>query len=248
MAKILILDTETTGFDGQAIEIAYTEILYPTLMPIKTVDLFFKPTIPINFGAMATHHILESELEDKPIVGEKLYQEQINYIDSFDYVVGHNCDFDCRVLNITKPKRIDTLALSRYLLPDIDSHSQSALMYYFFEDKAWVREKIRNAHNAACDVGNCLLVLSKLLNLIEDKHAYPEEEYTPVADIEGLYKFSEFARIPTKMHFGKHKDKTYLEVAKTDPGYFDWWRNKSDTKPDEYQMKAIIKAMEDRRK
>jgi exodeoxyribonuclease X len=119
-------------------------------------------------------------------------------------------------------------------------------MYYFFGDEA--RDKIRNAHNALCDVENCLLILDKLLRLISDKHDYPEEEQSVYDNIEDLYNFSEHARIPTTMHFGKHYGKTYLEVAKTDPGYFTWWETKSDTPPDVYQQKAIKLAFLDKRK
>ena len=64
--------------------------------------------------------------------------------------------------------------------------------------------------------------------------------------IEDLWEFSEECRVPEKMTFGKYKGKTYIEVAKTDSGYFDWMLNKSDINPDEYVRKAISEAMKRR--
>ena len=244
MTKIAIIDTETAKLEGEVIELAYIEINYPQLVPLERTDLFFKPVGEIDYGAMAVHNIIPSELIGCDVTGGDLYKKQVEYLETFDYVIGHNVDYDYKVLSLTKPKKICTLAMARKLIPDT-AHGQNALMYYFFEDKKWVREKVKNAHNALCDVGNCLLIFSKLLELAEQKHYVPDEEISYIP-IEELYEFAEFCRIPDKLHFGKHKGKTYLEVAKTDPGYFDWWRNKSDTKPDEYQMKAILNAMANR--
>jgi len=246
--KILILDTETTGNTekAQPIEIAFIEIEYPSLNVIRKVDLFFKPSEPISFGAKATHHILESDLIDKPDLTSDIYSSLIEDIYSADYIIAHNVDYDWGIIGKPDIKRIDTLAIARKLLPDLDSKSQSALMYYFFGDEA--RDKIKNAHNALCDVENCLLILRKLTEIISDRHDYPNEEISIYNNIEELYNFSEYARIPDKMTFGKHKDKTYLEVARADPGYFDWIRYKSDIKPDKYMLKAIEDALANRRK
>ena len=243
--RVLVIDSETTGFnDPQAIEIAFILTNYPELANLAEREIRFRPTKPIDFGAKAVCHILESELKDEPEWGGEYYTSTVEYINSSDYLIGQNIDFDWRVLGSDiRPKRICTLAIARKLLPELDSHSQSALMYYFFGDAA--KPMIKDAHNALCDVQNCILVLRELLKCYINSPLAVSEKQN-INTIEDLWLFSEWCRIPDKMTFGKHKGKTYLEVAKTDPGYFSWWQNKSDTKPDEYQLKAIENAMRSR--
>lgn len=241
MANIKIIDCETTGHtEPQHIEIAFLQIEYPSLKVINEYDIYLRPTKPIEFGAKATHHILDSDLVDCFSYGSPIADETIKTVNQTDYFIGHNVDYDWRVLGSPDVKRIDTLAIARKLLPKLDSKSQSALMYYFFGDEA--REMIKDAHNALCDVKNCLLVLTKLISLAEEVY----DDYYAFHDIEELYMFSEFCRVPDTMHFGKWRGETYLTVAQKYPGYFDWWRNKSDTPPDFYQEKAIKAAFEEK--
>lgn len=233
MIKIHVIDTETTGLVEpiQPTEVAYIEIAFPSLEILGRFDNFYKPTKPIEYGAKATAHILGSDLVNCAEVNSPVFDEEVRVIREADYIIGHNCDYDWKVLGSPDVKRIDTKALASKLVKNIDSYSQSALLYYFFGDSA--REMVRNAHNALCDVENCLKLLEKLLE------EYEKQYDEPLNTIEDLWEFSEYCRIPEKMTFGKHKGKTYTEVCKEDYSYFLWWCTKSDTKPDEYQLKAI---------
>lgn len=227
----LIIDCESTGFnEPKATEVAYFVVDFPALNILETFEQRVNPGKPIELGAIVVTHILEEDIKDCPSVDTLKLPEA-------SYWIAHNCDYDWNVLGKPDVKRIDTLALSRWLHPELDSHTQGAMLYYYMGPASI--PLLKKAHSALCDITNLRDVLQFLLNDLQDlKNLYPKT-------LEELWEISELARIPIKMTFGKHRGKTYLEVAKTDPSYFTWWETKSDTKPDEYQQQAIINAMKE---
>jgi exodeoxyribonuclease X len=229
MSKILIGDTETTGLIEpiQPIELAWLEIDYPSLVPLETFNMKYKPSKPIELGALCTSHILLSELEGYPS------WETCKLPEDTEYIIGHNIDYDWKVLGSPDVKRIDTKALSSYMFPNLDSHRQSSMLYHFMGDAA--KPLLKEAHNALCDVENCLRLLAYLVDHIKTEYM---ENVNPKT-IEALYELSETARIPTKLHFGKFKGQPYGAL---DIGYIKWWMYTSDNPPDMYQMKAIRNA------
>jgi exodeoxyribonuclease X len=60
----IIVDTETTDIkDPEVIEMAWVEIADVSFERVENIDCDrFKPTKPITLGAIATHHILPSDL------------------------------------------------------------------------------------------------------------------------------------------------------------------------------------------
>lgn len=238
--KILIADSETTGLIEpiQPIEIAALEIEFPTLSTKVRWQQRYKPTKPVEYGALATSHILPEELESEPSITECRFGEYIE--ENVEYLIGHNIDYDWKVFGSPNVKRICTKALSSWLFPDVDSKSQSAMLYFFMGAKA--KPLLKEAHNAMCDIENNKRLLGFILDSILTLKGID------VQTIGQLYELSELARIPTKMGFGKHRGMTFVEVAKNDPGWFVWWQTKSDTKPNEYEMKAIQLALNEVRK
>lgn len=226
--KIVILDTETTGkTDPEPIEVAYLEIDYPSLETLVQYKRRFKPSKEIELGAMATHHIIPEDLEDcAPSGSFKLVDLEV------DYLIGHNIDYDWNVLGSPEIKRIDTLALARKYLPHLDSHTQSALLYFIL-DKKQAREMLKNAHSALADVLVCKIILTYLLKIINEAH---DSEENPT--IEELWKLSENARIPTIMPFGKHKG---VEITELPLDYVRWCLRQVDFDP--YLVKALKKRL-----
>lgn len=253
--NIYIADTETARLNELAIEVAYARVtslgieekIHPDdsivecSVYLETEDPVcerFKPTLPISLSAMAVHKITHKDLEDKPLIFEKEYKDFIKPLETANYVIGHNIKYDVDVLALGEDvKQICTLAMARKLLPDLDSHSQSVLLLHILGEEEGIRA-IENAHSALQDILNVKIVLVYLL-----EQAYIDFGIRfSTSDLSELYNFSEFCKIPDKIHFGKHKGLTYLEVYKTDPGYFFWWEYKSDTPPDKYQQYAINQA------
>lgn len=216
-----IFDTETTGTEQpDLIEAAWLQVQDPVnLQIISQFEQRYKPRHPNTLGALAVHHIYDEELVDCPPCTE------FQFPSDAQYMIGHNIDYDWNVIGQPEAiKRICTLALSRLVLPELDSHNQSALMYYFFRLHA--RERLKNAHSALADVQNCRYILQKLLPLLP----------TPVSTWEQLWEVSEQARLPRVMPFGKHKGVPLNELPMD---YQDWLLRQDSM--DQYLKLAIQK-------
>ena len=201
MSKSIIFDTEATGIkEPVLIEAAWLELA--SIEPFTVTNPFvqrYNPGKPISLGALATHHIMDEELVDCPSASSFRLPDDVSYI------IGHNVDFDWEVIGKPEIKRICTLALARKLWPDVDSHTQSALLYYLERNSA--REQLRNAHSAIADVGICAVILDHICQQLN------------VKTVGDLYVESEKARIPTTMPFGKHKGEKISEI----PNYYKAW-------------------------
>lgn len=217
----LLLDTETTGFkDPQYIEVAYLPIYRNlTCESPKSFYQRYKPSKPIEFGALATHHIVMEDLLDCSPTGTFRLPLETQYL------IGHNIDYDWEVLGKPALKRICTLALARKAYPQLDSHSLGALMYALFGSGA--REKIKGAHSALNDIQMNFEVFCRLrkdLNFttLDEAHATSED-----------------ARIPTIMPFGKHKGMPIKDVPYN---YMTWCFKQADMDP--YVIVAFKRALQ----
>ncbi|NYT66564.1 DUF3820 family protein [Alcaligenaceae bacterium] len=215
----IIFDTETTGTnEPQIIEAAWLRLDSPmTLNVTEQFEQRYRPSERITLGALAVHHIYDEELIDCPSHTEFKLPANV------DYIIGHNVDYDWKVAGQPNVKRICTLALSRRLFPDADSHSQSAMLYLI--DRPNARNLLKAAHSALADVQNCRSLLAHLISLSG-----------PIADWEALWQLSEQARIPKVMTFGKHKG---MLIADVPADYKAWLLRQSDVDP---YLQAALKA------
>ncbi len=216
MINTIIFDTETTG-KNEPVLIEAAWIRLDSINPFSTSEEFnqrYNPLKPIELAALATHHILDEELVDCPNYTE------FNLPANTEYIIGHNIDYDWNIIGQPDIKRICTLALARRAWPTLDSHSQSAMLY--FVDRHNAREKLKNAHSALADVENCAFILEKIIAKLG------------VANLEDLYKISEQARIPTHMPFGKHKGVAISDIPRD---YKTWLLNQDNI--DQFVRKAL---------
>lgn len=223
----VILDTETTGTgdEDKIIEFAHTQMLAAprALTDFSEVNHFvfrYSCDRPISLGAMATHHIIDEDLKGFP--------QFIGWVPEalgIDYLVGHNIDFDWRMLGKPNVRRICTLALARSLWPEADSHSLGAMVYYLMLDKRAARDMVKGAHSAVADIRMILDVLLPeiQIKLLPRGATWPE-----------LWEISEAARIPKIMPFGKHKGVPLGDVPRD---YKRWLLNQPDVDP--YLAKAL---------
>jgi exodeoxyribonuclease X len=210
MINAIIFDTETTG-KNEAVLIEAAWIRLDSVNPFSLSDKFnqrYNPLKPIELGALATHHILDEELQGCPDYTEFTLPANT------EYIIGHNVDYDWNIIGQPDIKRICTVALSRRLWPELDSHNQSALLY--FVDRHNAREKLKNAHSALADVENCAFILEKIIAKLG------------VTTIGELWKISEQARIPTHMPFGKHKGVAIADIPRD---YKTWLLNQDNVDP-----------------
>jgi len=221
MSKAIIFDTETTGItEPEIIEAAWIEPMFiDHLTGDKIANQFhgrYKPSKPISLSAMSVHHIMDEDLEGC------LPSSSFSLPDDVDYLIGHNVDFDWAAAGKPDVKRICTLALSRYLWPELESHNQSVMIYFLERDHA--REFLEGkAHSALHDVQNCMIILEHIVSKLGDVDSWGT-----------LWKHSEIARVPTVMPFGKHKGSAIKDIPSD---YRRWLLNQPDIDP--YLIKAL---------
>lgn len=221
--EAIILDTETTGMvEPQVIELAWMAVDHPQSMNCtQSFHSFYKPSKPVELGALSTHNIIEEDYENAPPTSE------LKLPGGIKYMIGHNIDYDWGALGEPQCLRICTLALSRHIFPDIDAHNQTAMMYHLHDDKKWVREAVKQAHSALHDVDNCSFVLAGLIDELERRG-------TIIRSWRQLWELSEKARIPTKIGFGKHKGMLIKDLPRD---YVSWCLRQTDMDP--YFIKAL---------
>lgn len=199
-AIIRVIDTETTSFEGGVCELASVDIINGQIC--NPMSDFVKPPEPITVGAMAVHHITDAMVADAPPIGEVVGRYQ-----GASVYVAHNAAFDRPKLpQITAPW-ICTLKLARKLFPELENHSNQYLRYHFMLEVD-VPENL-HAHRALYD---CYVTAALLIRLNRDVKMT-------------IAQMREITALPSLLHtmrFGKHKGKTFEEIAATDQGWIRW--------------------------
>ena len=218
MPKAIIFDTETTGLDApEVIEAAWLELR--SLSPLIFGDSFeqrYQPSKPIGLAALATHHILDEELTNCPP------SDSFKLPKDTEYLIGHHVDYDWSVIGSPDIKRICTLNLARSVWPELESHSQGAILYFL--DRQNAKERLRNAHSAGADIRICATILE---HICKERH---------IDSLEVLWQKSEDARIPTHMPFGKHKG---IPIAEVPRDYARWLLDQPNVDP--FVRRAFLK-------
>ena len=220
----LILDTETHDLNGYPIEIAYAPCSFEQGVLVinqgEVFDEYFSCPEPIALGALATHHILETDIAEKPSFDTFKMPQGVQYL------IGHNIDYDIKAVQKCQPdftvKGICTLALCRMVWPELP-HTLSAMYYHVMDDLELARKHLRHAHNAKADIYFTGVILKTLV------------EQLGIKDMNSLFIMSESARIPKYITFGKHKGTAIKDL---DSGYVSWLLKQPDLDP--YLRKALV--------
>lgn len=217
----LLLDTETTGLhEPQVIEVAWIRSAdRGSIFASAAYNQRFRPSKPIEFGAMAIHHITDEDLINCPP------SDSFRLPDGVQYLIGHNIDYDWDAIGKPDVRRIDTLALSRMLWPEADSHKLTALLYML--DRPFAKEHAPGAHSAVADV----FMLRGLLSIILDYLGNP-------ATFEELWRRSEAARVPRTMPRGVHRGELIEDVP---ADYRRWMLSQPDLDP---YLRRALEAVE----
>lgn len=238
--KAIILDTETHKLHGEVIQLAYFGIDENSLSSREDKDsfsMYFRPSEAIDYSAMAIHHIIDQDLEMYPPSSKVFIPSDV------EYVIGHNIDYDIDAIyrsmatgndDLMKLKKIDTLAIIRYLNPEWSSHKLVVCCYRLATESkvtskvSWVQSIARQSHNAMMDCYLTEILLEYIVNSLN------------LQSIEELYQASEHARIPTHIFYGPHKGKAIKDLFNED---ISWLQYKSK---DPYLLRALNIEMEER--
>ncbi len=103
--KILVFDTETTGFidkknpslEVQPHIIQFAGILWElhngVYKELERKDILIHPGISIPYGASQVHHIYDIDIKDA-LPMERHIDEIMNFLGQADMIIGHNIEYD----------------------------------------------------------------------------------------------------------------------------------------------------------
>ncbi len=207
---IVFLDTETTDIVGARL----VQLAYKNATTGEMVNEYFKPPVPISFGAMATHHITEAMVVDKPMFVGSACQEELLRVCQSSIIIAHNAEFDIATLaneGVGVLRSIDTEQVARHIVSS-DRYALQYLRYCLNLNVA------AQAHDAMGDV----LVLEALFNHLK---TVVQEKFALTVDEQIIAKMMELSEAPVLQVFflfGKYKGKTFVEVLELDKQYLEW--------------------------
>lgn len=219
--KLIYLDTETTGAEEEdkLIQIGYRS-------NSEDVNELFKANLPIKIGAMATHHITEKMVENKPkFKNSPIFQKLLDYNLHEHIMVAHNAPFDDEMLQkegVKFNRIIDTLKIARHLDPNgkIESYALQYLRYLLGIEIEAV------AHDAWGDILVLEAVFERMFNKLKEKES--------LTDCQTINRMIEISDNPVKIarfQFGKHKGELVQDVAIKDKGYIRWLLGEKKKEP-----------------
>ena len=223
MAKILVMDCETTGMDpaeDRLVEIGAVKVDTAwephSAAPINgiKVDGMFKslinPQMKIPPAAMGVHHITDAMVEHAdPNVGRVIVdmEKDIGF-DGVEYIAFHNAKFDRQFLeNEFNPgiNYICTYKVAAYLYPDAPNHKNATIYYYLgiheYPPFDLEGETLHRALPDAMITASILMVMLQQLS------------------IDRMVEISGKPILQKKIGFGKHFGKLWSEI---DDGYINW--------------------------
>lgn len=212
--NVVLLDVETTGMKANKIIQACGIKVYPERWEMWN-EKYSPWDEPIEFGAMAAHHITHEMVENEPEFEPIPFATNLSGSSVRDntIVVAHNAEFDTQVIweyGYKIPQYICTMKCAIRLFPDIESYSLQYLRY-FLNLKF---DRPISPHDAESDV----IVLEALFwTLVEGiKKTMDTEDLDEV--FQAMIKVS---KLDYMLH-GKHRGKTLKHIAKTDIRYIHW--------------------------
>ena len=162
--KFVAIDVETTGLSplyNELIEIS--AIKYEGAKKLDTFSTLIKPKKEVSSTITNLTGITNKMLEDAPTI-EKVMPELIEFIGD-NPIVAHNANFDYSFLqnnsnkSFTNNKVIDTVAISRKMLPNLPNHKLNTVARYI-----GIQEE--GYHRAEFDCECCAKIYVKYLENI----------------------------------------------------------------------------------
>ncbi|MCU0327626.1 MAG: 3'-5' exonuclease [Chitinophagales bacterium] len=237
---LCFFDLETTGTQITSDKIV--EIFILKVHPDQSTEERYhliNPQIPIPAEASAIHHITDDMVVNKPCF-EDVASEIYAFIQDCD-LAGYNSNkFDV-------PMLVEELRRANIHLNPNDINLIDIMKIYFLKEprdltsayKYYCNKNLDNAHSAKADVWATFEIFKaqneKYLDLPKD---LKELSHMLRADKSGkrfLDLNQRFYELNGEffMNFGKHKDKSFKEIAKSEKAYFRWILEKdfpADTK------------------
>lgn len=199
-----ILDTETAGFSGGVVELAYLRV-DSALNVLESFASRCNPQRKIDAGAFAVHGISDKDVASAPTLAElaKHLPERID-------MVAHNASFDLRMIDpyISVGRSLCTLALSRTHIKGTSNHKLPTL-------RTELNLPEQKDHSALGDVHTTLALLKHIVELTG-------------IDVETHFKRLQAPRMLSRMPFGRYRGMPMLDV----PADYRKWLASQDIERD----------------
>ena len=168
-ADYVVFDLETTGFSPETnriIEIGAVKVQNGKI--VDKFSTFVNPQVPIPFRIEQLTSINDSMVIDAPVIADIL-PEFMKFCEGC-VMVAHNADFDmsfikknCQRLDIDcKPTIVDTVALARVLLPNLNRFKLDTVA------KA-LGVSLENHHRAVDDAGCTAEIFVKFIEMLRER-------------------------------------------------------------------------------
>lgn len=215
-----MIDTETTGLEGEVIEVAAVVLesgdegdddagIWDTAGWMSSL---VRPSTPIEVEAMAVHHITEEMVSGEMTMSEVV--EEYKELQDVAVAVAHNAKFDSAMMpdGFAENGWICTYRCACHLWPDAPSHGNQALRYWLKLDVSDMPgDAGMTPHRALYDAW----VTSKLLmRMLQERTA------------DELLRMTTEPAMLAKMRFGKHRGELFSEIPW---GYLEWLVRQGDS-------------------
>lgn len=210
MAKVWVVDTETTGTDPEhdkIVEIGAVLLDGPEVL--EMYESLVNPGIPIPPQSSAIHHLTDKDVAEAPSLDAAIMPLLER---DFDYVVAHNAGFDSKFLDLGQVDWICTWKLAMRVIQDAPSYSNQALRYFLGLPGPTSKT---HAHRALYDAEVTAQLFAHILGMAQSDDPYPgmvEVSNNPVI-------------LKGKLGFGKHAEMTWDQVPS---GYLKWIADQPD--------------------
>ena len=213
MTSIVVVDTETTGFnpeDDRIVEIAAVRLSWDGVKYVtgECRTCLVDPCRDIPVVSSAVHHLTNADVE-----GARKIDEAIEYagIRKDDVIVAHNATFDGSFLpQFAENPWVCTWKCAQKLIPDAPSYGNQVLRYYLGLQIEAGNGRAGMPHSAGYDARTTAGILEFLLSK---------------ASVEEMIEISASPVLLKKMPFGKHRG---MEFSKVPADYRRWLRGQPD--------------------
>ena len=206
---LIFLDLETTGLEIED-KICSIGLISLEKGEVSTQYELVNEGKKIPPKASSIHHITNEMIRDKPLLIDTDIWHFLNEYNSMDTtIVGHNVKFDMKKLGEAgfeyKGALIDTLRVSKHLVPDCESYALQVLRY---ELKLYRSETTEIIPHHALDDARVLKSLYDYLLEMANQDEMMDLSFKNV--------------LVEKFGFGKYKDRYIEEISMYDRGYLEW--------------------------
>lgn len=212
--RVRVIDTETTGLTDPigVVEIGWTDVeqhrgRWAVAAPSRSI--LVQPGRPIEYGAVAVHHIRDSDVE----AAKPLSHLLPTVLSGAEVLAAHNAAFDAALVDTDLPW-ICTHKCARALWPDLQGYSNGGIRYELGLIDALWEPHCHPAHRAGPDTVVTAHILCALLR---------------EATISSLLEISGRPTLLSQMPFGKHKGERFDALPHD---YLNWIVNASDMRHD----------------